>query len=304
MYHYLFGPVPSRRLGRSLGVDLVPIKTCSFNCVFCQVGTTPHPTALRREYVPTQAVVDELAAWVIGGGEADVVTLSGSGEPTLHSRFGDVLRAIHRLTPHKAALLTNSSLLHDPEVRRAAAAADVVKASLGAWDQASLERLNRPLSGVVFDDILSGLTAFRREFTGALWLEVFIVPGINDSADSVRRLAELTDRIQPDRVHLNTAVRPPAESDVHPVDRARLRELADLFTPSADVIASFDRHAHMDTEPTDEDVLALLARRPCRTGDVAAGLGVADATAAQALRILLQRNCVATDGEWWTLVAS
>ena len=143
-YRHVFGPVPSRRFGRSLGVDLTPLKTCSFNCVFCQLGPTPRTTLERREYVPVQSVKNEILRWRDAGGTADYATLSGSGEPTLHSGFGEVLRFLKAELPCSAVLLTNGSLLHLPEVRAAAAEADVAKLSLSAWDDDSFRQINRP----------------------------------------------------------------------------------------------------------------------------------------------------------------
>jgi wyosine [tRNA(Phe)-imidazoG37] synthetase (radical SAM superfamily) len=153
-YRYLFGPVPSRRLGRSLGVDLTPRKTCTFDCVFCQLGRTTHKTMTRKEYVPVHAVLAELGAWIKENGKADYVTLSGSGEPTLHSDFGEVLQFIRSRSSIPAVLLTNGTLLHLPEVQEAASYAHVVKVSLSAWDQASFGWVNRPHPELSFSRVI------------------------------------------------------------------------------------------------------------------------------------------------------
>ena len=236
-FHHLFGPVPSRRLGRSLGIDLVPLKTCSFDCVFCQAGHTTCHTLERKEYVSVREVLDEFDAWLAAGGAADFVTLSGSGEPTLHSRFGDVLEAVGARCDARRALLSNGSLFHLPEVRAGAAHADLVKVSLSAWDEATLAAVNRPHAGLTIEAIVSGLTAFRTEFSGELWLEVFVLAGVNDSPEGIRQIAGVAKSIRPDRVHLNTVVRKPAERSARSVSAATLEAIADLFTPRADVIA-------------------------------------------------------------------
>ena len=142
-YRYLFGPVPSRRFGRSLGIDLTPHKTCSLDCVFCQLGRTPKKTLERKVYVSTTDVIDEIDVWMQTDGNADYLTLSGSGEPTLHAEFGRILAHL-RNQPIPSVLLTNGTLLNLPEVRDAAALAGVVKVSLSAWDQKSFEWVNRP----------------------------------------------------------------------------------------------------------------------------------------------------------------
>ena len=270
-YRYLFGPVPSRRFGRSLGVDLTPYKTCSLNCVFCQLGRTRKETISRKEYVPTDAVLAELKNWFNASGEADYITLSGSGEPTLHSRFGAVLEFVRSNTSIPAALLTNGTMLYLQEVREAAARADVVKVSLSAWDQASYKWVNRPHPQLRFDDLVQGQKAFRSQFTGRLWMEVFLLEGLNAMPDDVRKIAELAKRIGPDRIQLNTAVRPPAEDFAMAVSKERLQALTGLFTPTAEIIAEFDTKHTADLHVNEDTIYAMLARRPCtakQIGDI------------------------------------
>jgi wyosine [tRNA(Phe)-imidazoG37] synthetase (radical SAM superfamily) len=273
-YRYLFGPVPSRRFGRSLGVDLTPRKTCSLNCVFCQLGPTPQTTVKRREYVPTADVLAELGDWLDSGGQADYISLAGSGEPTLHSGFGTVLRYIREHSDIPSALLTNSTLLHLPEVRAAAAGADVVKASLSAWNQASFGWVNRPDPHLRFDDILTGLQTFRAEYSGQIWLEVFLVGGMNATPADVRKIAALATTIAPNRIQLNTAVRPPAEEFATPLSPRQMEELALLFEPPAEVIAEFDRSTARRFEVNLESICAMLRRRPCTAGQIAQVFGL------------------------------
>lgn len=295
-FNFLFGPVPSRRFGRSLGVDLVPLKTCTTDCVFCEVGRTTALSLERREYVPVANVLRELAAWYALGIEADFITLAGSGEPTLHSRFGEVLAAV-RAQPRRirSALLTNSSLLHLPEVRRDAARADVVKATLSAWDQASYAALTRPAASLNFERLVEGLRQFRREYDGALWLEVFLVPGLNDAPDAVRRIAHLARSIAPDRIQLNTAVRPTADAHVSVVPPERLAELAALFEPEAETIARFKAEAMPPAKLHPASALAMLRRRPCTADDVVHAFGVDAATVAGWLEDWLREGRIAAE---------
>lgn len=279
-FRYLFGPVLSRRMGRSLGIDLLPFKTCSFNCVFCQLGRTPSGTVERREFIPTSDVLAEFDRWVVEDGHADYVTLAGSGEPTLHTGFGRVLDRVRERTAIRSALLTNSSLLHLEEVRADAVRADVVKVSLSAWDGASFARVNRPHPSMVFDRMVEGMRQFRAEFRGELWLEVFLMAGINDRPDDVRRIASLAAGIGPDHVHLNSVARMPAESEARPVEAERLAELACLFTPAAEVVAdaaalrAVAARAPVPTADVDEVILGLVRRHPCTAADVASALGL------------------------------
>ena len=271
-YKYLFGPVPSRRFGRSLGVDLVPLKTCSLNCVFCQLGPSQRTVTERREYVPVNDVIAELRAWMDADGRADYVTLSGSGEPTLHSRFGDVLDVVRAAGRIPSLLLTNGTLLGDAGVRRDAARADNVKVSLSAWDQASFREINRPHPDLSFEDLLRGYRAFRDEFRGTLWMEVFVLSGVNDDEADARRIAALAATVRPDRIQINTAVRPPAEASARPVPAEHLRRLAALFTPAAEVVAGYTPHRDAGVLEAGA-LLAMLRRRPCTARQVADLLG-------------------------------
>ena len=268
-YRYLFGPVPSRRLGRSLGVDLTPFKTCSQDCVFCQLGRTANTTVSRREYVPLKEVLGELGEWLERHGKADHITLSGSGEPTLHSRFGEVLRFVRENSSIEVVLLTNGSLFHLPEVRRGAMQANIVKVSLSAWDQASYGWVNRPHSALNFKRLMEGQKAFRDEFKGEVWIEVFLVAGMNSISSDVAKIAALADLLTPDRIHLNTAVRPPAENFVAPLSRERLATLCNLFSPPAEVIAEYRHKDGSESQANQDAIISMLKRRPCTAEDIA-----------------------------------
>ncbi len=273
-YRHVFGPVPSRRFGRSLGVDLTPFKTCSFNCVFCQLGPTPRTTLERREYVPVESVKDEILRWRDAGGTADYATLSGSGEPTLHAGFGEVLRFLKAELPCPAVLLTNGSLLYLPEVRAAAAEADIAKLSLSAWNDDSFRQINRPHPDLDFHCSVAGMREFRQGFSGRIWLEVFLIAGLNDAPEQVERIAALAATIGPDKIHLNTAVRPPAESAVRPVNPERLVELAELFRPRAEVIADFVPRPGSGIAVNEIALLDMLRRRPCTARQIADVFGM------------------------------
>jgi wyosine [tRNA(Phe)-imidazoG37] synthetase (radical SAM superfamily) len=269
-YRFLFGPVPSRRFGRSLGVDLVPFKTCTYNCIFCQLGPTTHLTNTSQEFVPIDAVLEELRHWFQTNGQADYITLSGSGEPTLHSRFGQVLDLVKKEFSLPTLLLTNGSLLYRPEVREMASQADVVKISLSAWDEASYQHINRHHPDVHFSDLIHGESALRAAFTGLLFMEVFILQGINDSPDQIQKIASIAQNIKPDKIQLNTSIRPPAETWAQPVDQETLQRLTTYFSPPAEIIADFSPHdTSYNTHKADSEmILSLLERRPCTLGDV------------------------------------
>lgn len=255
-------------------MDLTPFKTCSFDCVFCQLGRTTNHTLARDEYVPLDAVLAELGDWLEQDGKADYITLAGSGEPTLNRRFGEVIDFVHANSQIPVALLTNGTTLADPAVRSAAAKADIVKVSLSAWDATSLERVNRPCPGITVKALVEGQWRFRQEFRGQLWLEVFLLLGINSLPHEVRHIAELVKVIGPDRVQLNTAVRPPAEACAHPLPGEELAELARLFDPPAEVIAEFSANGSADVRATEEMVRSMLRRRPCTAAQIAEVFGL------------------------------
>jgi wyosine [tRNA(Phe)-imidazoG37] synthetase (radical SAM superfamily) len=283
--HHVFGPVPSRRLGRSLGVDLVPFKTCSYDCIYCQLGHTTCHSVERKEWVSLDAVLDELKLKLTS--RPDYITLSGSGEPTLHSRLGELIEHIQAMTEVPVAVLTNGSLLWQKQVREELALADLVMPSLDAPDRDRFEFINRPHPEVTFERLLEGLEALRREFTGKYWLEVMLLAGYTAIPEAVQRLAQWIRRIQPDKVQLNTAVRPPAEHYAMAVPPGRLEEFARMFDPRGEVIAEYrGRRARAEAQGSVEAVLTLLQRRPCTLDDVARGLNLKHSEAIKILEAL------------------
>jgi wyosine [tRNA(Phe)-imidazoG37] synthetase (radical SAM superfamily) len=291
-YKYLFGPVPSRRFGRSLGIDLLPRKTCTYDCIFCQVGPTTTRTLSREDYAPVDEVTREVLQWVKEDGAADYLTLAGSGEPTLHRRFGEVIRFLRDNSSIPVALLTNGSLLHLPEVRAAAARASVLKTSLSAWDDDSFQYLNRPCAGITFDRVLEGQRAFRDEFEGRLWLEVFVVANVNASPSAVRKIAELAKNIRPDRIHLNTIARPPTQPFAEAVSPRKMATLASLFTPPAEIVLAREHSISEQREADAATVLDMLRRRPCTAEDVKTAFGLSAETAAAQIEELVEAGSV------------
>lgn len=273
-FKHLFGPVPSRRFGRSLGVDLVPFKTCSFDCIFCQLGRTTNRTVERREYIRTDDIKRELDLWFQGGAHADYITLAGSGEPTLHTGVGELIDHIHGASGIPAVVLTNGALLSDPHVCEQVARADVVKVSLSAWDNPSLKHINRPHPDITFDRVIAGQQALRQTCRGEIWLEVFLVWGSNSTPGNVARIADWVSRIAPDKVQLNTAVRPPCEDYAYAVPGNRLEPLARIFDPPAEIVPEY-KTSETDALAVDEEhVVSMLRRRPCTLEQIARTFGI------------------------------
>jgi len=294
-FQFLFGPVPSRRLGRSLGVDLVTFKTCSYNCIYCQLGPTTNLTLERRAYVPAEKVLAELRQWADDGGVADYITLSGSGEPTLSSELAAVIKGAREIAPETPlAVLTNGSLLWDERVREELAEASVVIPSLDAAREESFRAVNRPAPGLELDRIIDGLKDTQEELEAEMWLEIMLVQGVNDSDEDFGALRQALDYIEPDAVQINTVVRPPAEVGARPLGPVELLAAAESIGHAAEVIAPLPEgfEAELDMEHSAEEVLALLRRRPCTLDDIAVGLGMHRNEAAKYVSALLARQAI------------
>ena len=274
-YKHLFGPVPSRRLGRSLGVDIIPLKTCTQNCIYCQLGKDALQTLQRKDYVSIEAVLGELEQKIAIGLEADTITLSGSGEPTLHSQLGELIDNIRKLTDIPIAVITNSTLLSDPAVRRDCCKADTVLPSLDAGDAETFKKMNHPHPDLDFEKFTEGLIQFSDEYTGKLWLEVFFCEGINTDDASVQNIAEQIRRINPDKVQINTSVRPIVHAEAARVSEQHLNEIAAALGKSVEVIADFSKQTTATGKRADlQVILETLQRRPCTLDDLCAGLGL------------------------------
>lgn len=294
----VFGPVPSRRLGFSLGVDVIPYKTCALDCVYCQLGSSHRPSVVRRRYVNARPVVEQIRAVLNRKGRIDYITFSGSGEPTLNSDLGKMIRGVKRITEVPVAVLTGASLLDRPEVRRELSSADLVVPSLDAGTERVFRRVNRPHPSLTLDKITEGIAAFSRGRRGKLWLEVMLVRGMNDSEGELRALARRIRRIAPDRVQLTTVARPPAEKEARPLTGAGMRRAVSLlrrFLPGIPVEAAgeFDgrRKEGGQREPS-EAVLGYLRRRAATSGDLTRALGLVPADVRRALLALVRSRKV------------
>jgi wyosine [tRNA(Phe)-imidazoG37] synthetase (radical SAM superfamily) len=276
----IFGPVPSRRLGFSLGVDLVPFKTCTLDCIYCQLGRTTNKTLERKEYVPCAEVLDELKAVLKKTERVDWVTLSGSGEPTLHSEIGGLITEIKKFIDIPIAVLTNGTLLADPGLRNELREADLVVPSIDAGTEEVFKKINRPHVGLSLERLVKGIEDFTEMFPGRVWLEVMLVKGCNDGTDELKNIAALVRRIRPERVQLNTVVRPGAEKNVRALSSKAMRESKSILEKylggiAVEVITDFKgvrgEAAKGDIESA---IVTYLKRRPGTLSDLSAFLGL------------------------------
>ncbi|KQC12069.1 MAG: radical SAM protein, partial [Candidatus Cloacimonas sp. SDB] len=269
---YLFGPVPSRRLGISLGVDLVPHKVCSLNCVYCEVGKTTNLTIERREYVPIDGVIEELNNYLSQNPELDFITFSGQGEPTLNSGLEKVINFIKSNFPrYKVALITNGTLFWDKNIRNEVQKADVLLPSLDAVDKMTFLKLNRPNKNLQIDQIIEGLITLRKEFKGKIYLEIFFVPGLNDTESELNLLKSTTQKIEPDIMQLNTLDRPGTENWVKPLPRERLEQIVKFFQPlPVEIISNPKARKQIQSfnQNISDQILETIKRRPVTDKDL------------------------------------
>lgn len=278
MYKYLFGPVPSRRLGMSLGVDLVPKKVCSLDCVYCEVGKTTKLTLEKKEYIRFEKVKAELENYFANNPDPDYITFSGSGEPTLNSYIGEILRFIKQNKPAvPVAVLTNGTLLFDESVRTALLGADVVLPSLDAATEETFIKINRPAAELTLTKYLEGLITFSKEFKGKIWLEVFILPGYNDSENELTKLKETIEKIKPDSVQLNTLDRPGTVKGLRGATHDELQRVVDFWgLLNVEIVAAAPDRKNVKSYRSDAEsaILETILRRPCTLDDLTKILGL------------------------------
>jgi wyosine [tRNA(Phe)-imidazoG37] synthetase (radical SAM superfamily) len=278
MYKHLFGPVPSRRLGMSLGIDLIPKKVCSLNCVYCEVGKTTKLTLDRLEYIKYDEVITELQEFMSNNPKIDYFTFSGSGEPTLNSKIGEVLKFIKKNYPEtKTAILTNGTLLSEESLRKEILEADVILPSLDAASQKIFEKIDRPNKDLKIENYIQGLIDFRAKYKGKIWLEVFLLKGYNDSDKELNLIKEAILKIKPDSIQLNTLDRPGTVSGLIPLTKLEMQRVIDLWKlPNVEIIASPPERTNIDSYKGDIEtaIFETISRRPCTLDDLHAFLGI------------------------------
>ncbi len=300
---YLFGPIPSRRLGLSLGVDLVPYKTCSLDCIYCECGATTNLTLERKEYIPLKSLIEELTNTLNENPKIDYITFSGNGEPTLHSRIGEVIAFIKSNYPHlKICLLTNSTLLSDPQVINDVAEIDLIIPSLDTVNLCEFRKINRPCIDISIDEIIQGLIDFRQKSNAKMLLEILVLKVINDSIKTFQDLRPYLKSINPDKIQLNTLDRPGVLNDIFPVEKQQLEKLISVINDIAttEIVAKF---AYKQSETTsnkiyeniDEKILDFISRRPCTKEDVLFALEIDEKSLEKSLMNMKNNKTIKTN---------
>jgi wyosine [tRNA(Phe)-imidazoG37] synthetase (radical SAM superfamily) len=266
---HVFGPVPSRRLGLSLGVDLIPLKTCTYNCLYCQVGRTTHQSLKIESFFPVTEILEELGK-KLEICSPDAITFSGSGEPTLSSDIGRVISFVKERTDTKTVVLTNGSLLWKEDVRHRITGADIIMPTLTTAFEETFRLIHQPHPDLDLNTILEGLKSLRRTYKGNLFLEVVFLAGFNDSEKELEGLRSMIEQISPDKIQLNTVIRPPSDPRAISLDTKRLEDIKNLFGEKAEIIAQTPlRNRKWEHETVYATILEMAKRRPVRARDVA-----------------------------------
>jgi len=292
---YFYGPVPSRRLGISLGVDLLPLKTCSFDCLYCQLGRGVRKTVKRRSYIDLESFKKELRTNLEKNQRIDYITISGSGEPTLHKGLDKIIKTIKKISKNKypVCVITNSSLLYRKAVRQELKEADLIIPSLDAATASVFRKVNRPYKSITFEKTLKGLLALRKEYKGKIWLEIMLIGGINDSLSQAEKFKIIIEKIKPDKVQLNTPIRPAGMKISLPSPK-RLEKIRDILSASSEVITSFSSRKKPvgDSKDLEKKILRYLKVRPATLGDLSDSLGLNSNVIIKSLNSLLEKKCI------------
>ena len=292
---HIYGPVPSRRLGFSLGVDVVPFKICSLDCIYCQLGRTTNKTIERKEYISADDVLKELKEKVVKKEHSriDYITFSGSGEPTLHSKLGYMIEEIKKITSIPVAVITNGTLLYNLDVQEELEGADVVIPSLDAPDKETFKRINRPYPSLKFEKVISGIKNFSQNFKGKLWLEIMLVKKVNDSLPQIKKFAQIIKEIRCEKIQLNTPVRPSAEEFAEVVDFSFLQKVKSIFGEKCEIISEFKKSRQKICDKDIEDnILSMLRRRPVSLEDISNSLGISRNEVIKYVQILKEKDLI------------
>ena len=283
---YVYGPVPSRRLGFSLGVDIVPYKTCTLDCIYCQLGKTTCKTVERRPYARKADVLEEIKGVFSRKQTIDYITFSGSGEPTLNAEIGDLIREIKSISPVPVVVLTNGTLLFRKDVQNDLREADIVMPSLDAASAGMFRRINRPHGALNVDSVIQGLKEFREMYNGRRWVEVMLIKNFNDSPEELARIKDAISGIQPERVYLNTVVRPPSEIYAKPLNSDEMAMIRNYLDKNCEVIAAFHGQEVEEVQNAEDAAVEMTRRRPVTVTDIAGVLGVSEANARTLVKTL------------------
>ena len=287
MAQYVFGPVPSRRLGFSLGVDIIPAKYCSFDCIYCQIGKTTNVEIARKSFTDPYTIIDEIIDAVNKTKRIDSITFSGSGEPTLNSDLGTMIEEVKKTTDIPVAVITNGALLYLDDVRKDLLLADVILPSLDAVSEDVFRYINRPHSLIDIETIIRGLKLLRNEYQGKIWLEVMLIKDVNDTREELEKLKKIVSELNVDKLQLNTVTRPPNEETTGRLTMDDLKKICEYLGKPAEIICSFEKSVEKDNiEDWSQNIIEILQRRSLTLDDIIKITGISFNKAKSRLKIL------------------
>jgi len=266
---FVFGPVPSRRLGFSLGVDIIPRKYCNFDCIYCQIGKTTRKNVTRKKFFEVEEVVKEIVDTIQFAEKVDFVTFSGSGEPTLNENLGTMIKEVKKKVNTPVAVITNSSTLQIEEVRNDLINADVILPSLDAASNEVFKSINRPQANLELTFIIEGIKSLKKDYKGRIWLEIMLIKGVNDTPDELQKLRFILNDLKVDKIHLNTVTRPPSEKNAGPLNRKELEKIKIFFGDNCEIVSSFEKNGvHKEQEGWARTLVDILKRRSLTIQDI------------------------------------
>jgi wyosine [tRNA(Phe)-imidazoG37] synthetase (radical SAM superfamily) len=287
MTQYVFGPVPSRRLGFSLGVDIIPAKYCCFDCIYCQIGKTTNIEMTRKSFIDPYKIIDEITNVVNKTEHIDYITFSGSGEPTLNADLGTMIEEVKKITDIPISVITNGALLHIGDVRKDLMLADVVLPSLDAVSEDIFRYINRPHSLIEIDTIIHGLKLLRNEYQGKIWLEVMLIKNVNDTREELEKLKEIVSELKVDKLQLNTVTRPPIDKTIDRLTKDDLEKACEYLGEPCEIICNFEKSVKKHyTENWSQKILEILQRRSLTLDDIVRITGISFNKAKDRLKIL------------------
>lgn len=294
---YMFGPAPSRRLGRSLGINIVPSKICSLDCLYCEVGKTKATTMQIKPYIKAKDILDEFSKNYDNFKElCDVITITGAGEPTLNSELYDILKGIKSITDKEVAILTNTTTLHIESVYNTLLLFDIVVPSLDSVDELSFHNINLPDKNIKIENIISSLEKFSHEYKGRLFVEVLFCKGVNDDEKSIEKLINVLSNVKAEKVQLGTIHRPPAYENIEKVDDEFLLTTANLLKKhniNAEVTGGFSSVYKTSASLNLHDLIpSLLKMRPCTLLDITCVFGKSEKEIETSLNMLLSQGII------------
>jgi len=266
---YIYGPVPSRRLGNSLGIDPIPSKTCNFQCIYCQLGKTTNFTNKRQNFFPREEIITEMEKAIeLHEDSIDYITFVGSGEPTLYKDLKELILKAKEFSSKPVCVITNGSLLHNKEVQDALIRSDLILPSLDAGDKRSFLKINRPHPSITFNQLIQGFIDFKKIFQGKFWIEVMLMKGVNDSKEELLKIKKNLDLINPERIDFNVPIRPPVEKWVKIPDQSLLSILNQIFINYSNINFPEEGKFSIYSSDFEKEVLSILERHPMRQDQI------------------------------------